>query len=112
MHIHDHVHPHLRFTALNDTVCGTINRPCIFILVQATSATKTVDSRRDGQSYFRAECNTESQLICSSRNRMAWFDDSKSGEQFEAAHSAGINSLSKLRASATRRTVSLANDGD
>lgn len=40
--------------------------------------------------------------LSSSRNRTARFDDSKSGKQFEAARSAGINSLSKLRASATR----------
>jgi len=36
--------------------------------------------------------------ISSLRNKRTRFDDSKSGEQFGAAHSTGINSLSKLRA--------------
>jgi len=36
--------------------------------------------------------------ISSLRNRRTRFDDSKSGEQYGAAHSTGINSLSKLQA--------------
>lgn len=53
-----------------------------------------------------SECKTEhtESRLSSSRNRTAWFDDWKSGEQFETAHSAGINSLSKLR-ERTRRIV-------
>lgn len=57
---------------------------------------ETKAPRGDGRSYSRGV--RHSRAISSSRNRRAWFDDSKSEEQFGAAHSAGINSLSKLRA--------------
>lgn len=91
-------------SALNDTCLRNNEAPCLHSRTATYPWYETEDSRCDGQSYYsHGECNTHiRRQLSSSRNRTARFDDSKSGEQFKAARSAGINSLSKLRASATR----------